>query len=321
MLAESRAHRTPVRHPRQLEALDACLAHARARGADEYALLGDFVGYGADAVAVVDHVMRFADGGRHRREGQPRRGDRPARQLLQRAGAGRARLGARIAVGPEQKRFLAELPLVGRARAVVSSCTRRRRLPSAGTTSTAQARRCAAPTPRASPTRSAVTCTTRCSTSRRRERPHERIPAVAGNADPRARSAALACDRRLGRAAARPQSCGGVHDLRRRPARDHVPSRAPTTTTPPPTRSGARACLTRSPIASNPASEQRRSSDVHTDPSRRSDRRLHRRMLACTRAATGYLYRVRPPQARDAWISAADESTGGGAGRAHRSAW
>ena len=40
-----------------LEALTACLAHARERRADAYALLGDFVGYGADAVAVVDAVM------------------------------------------------------------------------------------------------------------------------------------------------------------------------------------------------------------------------------------------------------------------------
>ncbi len=39
-----------------LEALEACLAHARARGADEFAFLGDLVGYGADPVAVIDIV-------------------------------------------------------------------------------------------------------------------------------------------------------------------------------------------------------------------------------------------------------------------------
>ena len=43
-----------------LEALDACLAHARARGAQAHALLGDFVGYGADAAAVVDRVTALA---------------------------------------------------------------------------------------------------------------------------------------------------------------------------------------------------------------------------------------------------------------------
>lgn len=39
-----------------LEALDACLAHARERGAERLAFLGDFVGYGADAVAVVTRI-------------------------------------------------------------------------------------------------------------------------------------------------------------------------------------------------------------------------------------------------------------------------
>lgn len=35
------------------QALDACLAHARQQGAQQYALLGDLVGYGADPAAVV----------------------------------------------------------------------------------------------------------------------------------------------------------------------------------------------------------------------------------------------------------------------------
>jgi len=40
-----------------LEALEACLAHARSRGASAFAFLGDIVGYGADPQAVVDVVM------------------------------------------------------------------------------------------------------------------------------------------------------------------------------------------------------------------------------------------------------------------------
>jgi diadenosine tetraphosphatase ApaH/serine/threonine PP2A family protein phosphatase len=40
-----------------LEALHACLDHARARGADRILLLGDLVGYGADPVAVLDIAM------------------------------------------------------------------------------------------------------------------------------------------------------------------------------------------------------------------------------------------------------------------------
>ena len=40
-----------------LPALDACLEHARAQGAEQFALLGDLVGYGADPGSVLDRVM------------------------------------------------------------------------------------------------------------------------------------------------------------------------------------------------------------------------------------------------------------------------
>jgi diadenosine tetraphosphatase ApaH/serine/threonine PP2A family protein phosphatase len=43
-----------------LEALDACLEHARHVGATRYAFLGDLVGYGADPQRVVETVMRHA---------------------------------------------------------------------------------------------------------------------------------------------------------------------------------------------------------------------------------------------------------------------
>ena len=43
-----------------LEALQACLGHARERGATQFAFLGDYVGYGADAGLVVATVMRYA---------------------------------------------------------------------------------------------------------------------------------------------------------------------------------------------------------------------------------------------------------------------
>lgn len=46
-----------------LPALDACLDHARAHGAEQFALLGDLVGYGAQVGPVLDRVMRLvADG-------------------------------------------------------------------------------------------------------------------------------------------------------------------------------------------------------------------------------------------------------------------
>lgn len=43
-----------------LEALEACLAHARAAGASRHAFLGDLVGYGADPAAVIGIVRRHA---------------------------------------------------------------------------------------------------------------------------------------------------------------------------------------------------------------------------------------------------------------------
>lgn len=43
-----------------LQALEACLVHAQGQGAQQVALLGDFVGYGADPVAVMQRVMALA---------------------------------------------------------------------------------------------------------------------------------------------------------------------------------------------------------------------------------------------------------------------
>lgn len=46
-----------------IEALTACLEHARASGATRYAFLGDLVGYGADPQDVVDTIKRHAASG------------------------------------------------------------------------------------------------------------------------------------------------------------------------------------------------------------------------------------------------------------------
>jgi len=45
------------------EAVEAVLAHAEDQGTDRYALLGDFVGYGADPAWVVDRVRALAEAG------------------------------------------------------------------------------------------------------------------------------------------------------------------------------------------------------------------------------------------------------------------
>ena len=46
-----------------LPAFDACLEHARAHGAQQFALLGDLVGYGADPGPVLDRAMQLAAAG------------------------------------------------------------------------------------------------------------------------------------------------------------------------------------------------------------------------------------------------------------------
>lgn len=46
-----------------IQALDACLAHAHDQGATRYAVLGDLVGYGADPGAVVQRVMALSQAG------------------------------------------------------------------------------------------------------------------------------------------------------------------------------------------------------------------------------------------------------------------
>jgi diadenosine tetraphosphatase ApaH/serine/threonine PP2A family protein phosphatase len=46
-----------------IQALEACLAHARAQQAERFVFLGDMVGYGADPGAVVDRIMQLTDEG------------------------------------------------------------------------------------------------------------------------------------------------------------------------------------------------------------------------------------------------------------------
>ena len=46
-----------------IQALDACLQHARAQQAQRFAFLGDMVGYGADPGAVLERIMTLAEKG------------------------------------------------------------------------------------------------------------------------------------------------------------------------------------------------------------------------------------------------------------------
>jgi diadenosine tetraphosphatase ApaH/serine/threonine PP2A family protein phosphatase len=96
-----------------LEALNACLTHARDRGVQHFAFLGDLVGYGADASAVVDVVGRYAAEG-----ALVLKGNHDA--AVNKGGgyfneASRAALQwARETLTREQKSFLDSLPLIER---------------------------------------------------------------------------------------------------------------------------------------------------------------------------------------------------------------
>lgn len=94
------------------EALEAVLEHAQAQGADSYALLGDFVGYGADPRWVVDRVRGLVSQGAVAVQGNhdlatvrgPSPGMRPEpSQVI---------AWTRAQLDPAQVDFLASLPLL-----------------------------------------------------------------------------------------------------------------------------------------------------------------------------------------------------------------
>lgn len=93
-----------------LRALVACEAHARAQGAEQFALLGDYVGYGAEPVAVVQRVMALqAQGALVLRGNHDDMAVQPPADV--------SNLGASTAkwthaqLGSEHRAFLAGLPL------------------------------------------------------------------------------------------------------------------------------------------------------------------------------------------------------------------
>lgn len=92
------------------QALEACLAHAQAQGAQRYAILGDLVGYGADPAWTVDTLMALAAQGT-----VVLRGNHDDMAVTPPADTGKA--GASTAVwthsqlSATQRAFLASLPL------------------------------------------------------------------------------------------------------------------------------------------------------------------------------------------------------------------
>jgi len=92
------------------EAFEACLAHASARPIDRFVFLGDYVGYGADPVFVVDTVRDFVARGAIALRGNH---DSAASGTPERMNddAAAAIAWTREQLVPEQVEFLSELPL------------------------------------------------------------------------------------------------------------------------------------------------------------------------------------------------------------------
>ncbi|MBS0335424.1 MAG: metallophosphoesterase [Proteobacteria bacterium] len=93
-----------------LEALEACLRHARENGAERYAFLGDLVGYGADPQAVVDRIANYAREGSVVLKGNHDEAVRTPSDYMNRTAA-EAIAWTRGALAPESKAYLDSLPL------------------------------------------------------------------------------------------------------------------------------------------------------------------------------------------------------------------
>lgn len=93
------------------QALEAVLAHARAHGAERYALLGDFVGYGADPVWVLDTVIALVEAGSVAVLGNHDQAVLKGTSTSMREEARLALDWTRAQLRPDQLQFLAELPL------------------------------------------------------------------------------------------------------------------------------------------------------------------------------------------------------------------
>ena len=97
-----------------LQGFEACLAHARAQGAERFALLGDLVGYGADPCAVLELCMQLV----HEEQALAVLGNHDAMALAPPANVQlRGEQSAQWThdqLGPAHKAFLQSLPLTAR---------------------------------------------------------------------------------------------------------------------------------------------------------------------------------------------------------------
>src|SRR5512133_539302 len=97
-----------------LEALRACLEHAREQGAERLAFLGDLVGYGADPGAVVDVVREEVGRGALAVKGNHDEAAVVGESGTMHQAAERAIAWTRTHLSDEQRAFLAALPMTVR---------------------------------------------------------------------------------------------------------------------------------------------------------------------------------------------------------------
>lgn len=102
-----------------LEALRACLAHAREHGADRLAFLGDLVGYGADPGAVVDVVAAEVERGALAVRGNHDDAAITGDSDFMHEAARKVIAWTRERLDGSQRAFLARLPLVVREGAIL----------------------------------------------------------------------------------------------------------------------------------------------------------------------------------------------------------
>jgi len=93
------------------QAFEACLKVARAKGAERFILLGDFVGYGADPEWVVDTAMELVAGGAVAVRGNHDQAVNSSAETMN-ADAQIAIEWTRGRLDTAQRRFLAELPML-----------------------------------------------------------------------------------------------------------------------------------------------------------------------------------------------------------------
>lgn len=91
-------------------ALEACLAHARAAGADRFVFLGDYVGYGAEPNAVLDLLMAETARGAIAVAGNHDQAVAEGRESMT-SDAETAMAWTRGRLGPEAREFLSSLPM------------------------------------------------------------------------------------------------------------------------------------------------------------------------------------------------------------------